>query len=45
MELLIQKADQVLNSLSRGCGAAEHPPDPADTSTQPFTQGLNALEC
>ncbi|TNM92441.1 hypothetical protein fugu_019453 [Takifugu bimaculatus] len=38
MELLIQKADQVLNSLSRGCGAAERPPDPADTSTQPFTQ-------
>eukprot|EP00066_Takifugu_rubripes_P013435 XP_011602701.1 PREDICTED: lung adenoma susceptibility protein 2 isoform X2 [Takifugu rubripes] len=40
MELLIQKADQVLNSLSRGCGAAERPPDPADTSTQPFTQDV-----
>lgn len=42
MERLIHKADQVLNSLSRRCGAAGHP---AERSAPPFTQGLFALEC
>lgn len=35
VELLLQKADRVLNSLSQGCGAAEAPAEPAGRSSPP----------
>nr|XP_046230948.1 lung adenoma susceptibility protein 2 isoform X2 [Scatophagus argus] len=42
IESLIQKADQVLNSLSQSSGGADSPVDPAETSTQPKTQVVPA---
>lgn len=40
IESLIQKADQVLNSLSRRSGGENCPVDSAETRTQPRTQGF-----
>lgn len=42
IESLIQKADQVLNSLSQNCVVADCPADPADTRTQLKPQGFSS---
>lgn len=43
IESLIQKADQVLNSLSQSCAEADCPANPANTGTQLKTQGFSLL--
>lgn len=45
MESLLQKADQVLNHLSQGCGAAEPPAGPAERHSQPITPGFSPVDC
>lgn len=42
IESLIQKAEQVLNSLSQSCVEADCPADPANTRTQLKTQGFSS---
>lgn len=41
IESLIQKADQVLNSLSQSSRGADSPADPGGTRTEPNTQGFS----
>lgn len=43
IESLIQKADQVLNSLSQSSGGASSPEDSEETRTQNKTQGLSVF--
>ncbi len=41
IESLIQKADQVLNTLSQSSGRADSPADAGETRTQSKTQGFS----